>query len=171
MLVATSYQCMDAATPSVLQTAFLQAQLCLQHRCPAPVSPSLTQDELAPGLGLIYNLSADVARSLLALNNLNYRISRGSWGQWERSTLCSRLKAPHGALTQRWLCPGGCLMSLQLFPPSHGGTSQDTAVQGPAEIQDGRQCQSHRFQHTPVGVNSFCSSAGALPRQFAAQLG
>lgn len=119
---------------------------------PAPISPSLTQDELAPGLGLTYNLSADTARSLLALNNLNYRISRGSWGQWERSTLCSRLKAPHGALTQRWLCPGGCLMSLQLFPPSLGGTSQDTAVQGPAAKQGSRQCQSHRFQGTDASV-------------------
>ena len=69
---------------------------------PAPISPSLTQDELAAGqgLGLTCNLNAVVAKSPLAPYNLNYRISRNSCGQRERSTLCSWLKAPCGALTQ-----------------------------------------------------------------------
>jgi len=67
-------------------------------------------------------------------------------------------------------------MSVQLFQPSRGLMSQDTAVQSPAEIQDSWQCQKprvpgHGHQRTPAGVNSFSSSTGALPGQPTAQLG
>jgi len=56
--------------------------------------------QLGIGLGLTYNLSADEAKILLALYNLNYQTSRNSCGQRERLTLCFWLKAPCGALAQ-----------------------------------------------------------------------
>lgn len=67
-------------------------------------------------------------------------------------------------------------MSLHLFPLLLGVTGQDTVVQSPDEVQDSWQCQKPQVpgygcQRTPAGVNSFRSSAEALPDQFTAKFG